>query len=124
MNYIKTIIVAFIIAITGSLALAPAAGALDPLEEQCSDPNSTSTICKNKDENINDVIKTVVNVLLFIVGIISVLMIIIGGIMYATSAGDSGAVGKAKNTIMYAVVGLIVAFVAFAVVNWVSTIFN
>lgn len=81
------------------------------------DPNST--LCANKDENINGLITNVINVLLFVVGIISVVMIIIGGIMYATSAGDAGAVTKAKNTILYAVIGLVVAFLAFAIVNWV-----
>ena len=62
---------------------------------------------------------TVVNVLLFVIGAISVIMLIIGGIRYTTSAGDSGAVTGAKNTIMYAIIGLVVAFLAFAVVNWV-----
>ena len=122
MNYIKTSIIALVIAITGSLALAPAAGAVNPLEEQCK-TNTTSEICKNKDENIGEVIGTIVNVLLFIVGALSVLMIIIGGILYTTSGGDSGAVSKAKNTILYAIVGLVVAFVAFAIVNWVMDIF-
>jgi len=62
---------------------------------------------------------TVVNVLLFVIGAISVIMLIYGGIRYTTSAGDSGAVTSAKNTIMYAIIGLIIAFLAFAVVNWV-----
>lgn len=62
---------------------------------------------------------TIVNVLLFIIGAISVIMLIIGGIRYTISAGDSGNVTAAKNTIMYAIIGLIVAFLAFAIVNWV-----
>lgn len=62
---------------------------------------------------------TIVNVLLFIIGAISVIMLIIGGIRYTLSAGDSGSVTAAKNTIMYAIIGLIVAFLAFAIVNWV-----
>lgn len=62
---------------------------------------------------------TIVNVLLFIIGAISVIMLIVGGIRYTISAGDSNAVTGAKNTILYAIVGLIVAFLAFAVVNWV-----
>lgn len=62
---------------------------------------------------------TVVNVLLFIIGAISVIMLIIGGIRYTLSAGDSGNVTAAKNTILYAIVGLIVAFLAFAIVNFV-----
>lgn len=61
---------------------------------------------------------TVVNILLFIIGAISVVMLIFGGVRYATSAGDSNAVTGAKNTILYAVVGLVIAFLAYAVVNW------
>jgi hypothetical protein len=62
---------------------------------------------------------TVVNVMLFIIGAISVIMLIFGGIRYTTSAGNAAAVTAAKNTIMYAIIGLVVAFLAFAVVNWV-----
>lgn len=62
---------------------------------------------------------TIVNVLLFIIGAISVIMLIIGGIRYTISAGDSGNVTAAKNTILYAIVGLVIAFLAFAIVNYV-----
>jgi len=67
----------------------------------------------------DSIFTTIVNVLLFIIGAISVIMLIIGGIRYTISAGDSGNVTAAKNTIMYALIGLIIAFLAFAVVNWV-----
>lgn len=62
---------------------------------------------------------TVVNILLFIIGAICVIMLIWGGIRYTTSAGNSSNVTAAKNTIMYAIIGLIIAFLAFAIVNWV-----
>ena len=64
-------------------------------------------------------IKKVVNLLLWAIGIISVIMIIIGGIRYATSNGDSNQVTAAKNTIMYAVIGLVIAIFAYAIVNFV-----
>ena len=63
----------------------------------------------------------VVNILLFIIGAICVIMLIWGGIRYTTSAGNSANVTAAKNTIMYAIIGLIIAFLAFAIVNWVLT---
>jgi hypothetical protein len=66
----------------------------------------------------------VVNILLFIIGAISVIMLIIGGIRYTISGGDSSAVTSAKNTILYAIIGLIVAFLAFAIVNWVLGAIN
>ncbi len=65
------------------------------------------------------VFKIITNVLLFIIGAISVIMLIIGGIRYTVSGGDSGAVTSAKNTILYAIVGIVVALLAFAVVNFV-----
>lgn len=61
----------------------------------------------------------IVNVLLFLIGAISVIMLIYGGIRYTTSGGNSANVTAAKNTILYAIIGLIIAFLAFAVVNWV-----
>jgi hypothetical protein len=66
----------------------------------------------------------VVNILLFIIGAISVIMLIIGGIRYTISGGDSGAVTAAKNTILYAIIGLVVAFLAFAIINWVLGAIN
>ncbi len=69
----------------------------------------------------NGVFLTVVNVLLFIIGAISVIMLIYGGIRYTTSGGNANNVTAAKNTIMYAIIGLIVAIFAFAIVNWVVT---
>lgn len=64
---------------------------------------------------------TIVNIMLFIIGAIAVIMIIVGGIRYVVSGGDQNAVTSAKNTIMYAVVGLIIAALAYAVVNFVIT---
>lgn len=73
---------------------------------------------------LGDVIKTVINVLLFIIGALSVIMIIIGGIKYVISNGDSSQITSAKNTIMYAVIGLIIALLAYAIVNFVVTQFT
>lgn len=65
------------------------------------------------------IFRTVTNVLLFLIGAVSVIMLIIGGIRYTISQGDSSAVTSAKNTILYAIVGIIVAVLAFAIVNFV-----
>ena len=69
------------------------------------------------------IFQTITNVLLFVIGAVSVVMLIIGGIRYTISQGDSSAVTSAKNTILYAVVGLVVAILAFAAVNFVITSF-
>lgn len=67
--------------------------------------------------------KTITNVLLFIIGAVSVIMLILGGFRYTISQGDSTAIQNAKNTILYAVIGIVVAILAFAVVNFVITNF-
>lgn len=70
-----------------------------------------------------DIIKKIIDFMLFAIGVVAVIMIIYGAIQYTTSAGDSGKVASAKNTIIYAIVGLIVAILAYAIVNFVvSTI--
>ena len=70
------------------------------------------------------IFRTITNVLLFLIGAISVIMLIVGGIRYVVSGGDSTAVTNAKNTILYAIVGIVVAILAFAVVNFVITSFS
>lgn len=62
---------------------------------------------------------TITNVLLFAVGAISVIMLIIGGIRYVVSGGDSTAVQSAKNTILYAIVGIVICLLAYAAVSFV-----
>lgn len=59
------------------------------------------------------------NTLIFIIGAISVVMLIIGGIRFVVSAGDANGVTAARNTILYAVIGIVVALLAFALVNFV-----
>ena len=63
--------------------------------------------------------RQVTNTILYIVGIIAVIMLIIGGIKYVVSGGDSKKVTDAKNTVLYAIIGLVIAFLAFAIVNFV-----
>lgn len=70
------------------------------------------------------IFQTVTNVLLFIIGAVSVIMLIIGGIRYTISQGDSAAVTSAKNTILYAIIGIVVAILAYAAVNFVITSFQ
>ena len=65
------------------------------------------------------VFKQVTNTILYIVGIIAVIMLIIGGIKYVVSGGDSKKVTDAKNTVLYAIIGLVICFLAFAIVNFV-----
>jgi hypothetical protein len=68
---------------------------------------------------IDGIFNSITNVLLFAVGALSVLMLIVGGIRYVVSGGNQTAVTGAKNTILYAIVGLVVALIAYAVINFV-----
>jgi hypothetical protein len=62
---------------------------------------------------------TISNVMLFLVGAVSVIMVVVGGLRYVISGGNSASVGAAKNTILYAIVGLVIALLAYAIVNFV-----
>ena len=93
----------------------------------CSEENKNSVYCQNKDSGegqVNGIIKTIVEVLLTVVGAISIIMIVIGGILFALSSGDAQKAAKARSTILYAVVGLIVSIFASAIVNFVFDGFN
>ena len=69
----------------------------------------------------NVVIKNVTNIMFFIIGAIAVVMIIYSGIRYTTSAGNPAGVTAAKNSLIYSIVGLVVAILAYAIVNFVVT---
>jgi hypothetical protein len=62
---------------------------------------------------------TIVNIFLFVIGAIAVIMLIYGGIRYTISGGEAKSVTAAKDTILYAVVGIVVAILAYAIVNFV-----
>lgn len=68
---------------------------------------------------ISSIASNVVNVFSIIVGAVSVIMIIYGGFRYVTSGGESGAVGNAKNTLVYAIVGLVIVALAQLIVHYV-----
>ena len=70
----------------------------------------------------DDFITTITNIIsavIGVLGIVAVIVIIIGGINYMTSSGDAGKVKKAKDTILYGVIGLVICVLAFALVNFV-----
>ncbi len=82
------------------------------------DPNKTECDA-SADGTVRKVVKLVINVFSWIVGIISVIMIIIGGLKYITSTGESSNINSAKNTILYAIIGLVVVALAQIIVLFV-----
>lgn len=85
-----------------------------------------SSTCSGNGIDLSVVIKSIVNVLSIVVGIAAVIMIIVGGIKFVTSAGDAQAAASAKNTIIYALVGVVIAVLAqilvYFVLNTVSSL--
>jgi len=69
-------------------------------------------------------LRTIINTFLYLLGAIAVVMLIYGGFKYVTSAGDSSAVSSAKSTILYAVVGIVVALSAYAIADFVVDSFG
>lgn len=67
---------------------------------------------------LNTVITTVINLLSLLVGVTSVIMVIVGGFKYVTSTGDSNSINSAKNTIMYALIGLVIVALAQVIVKF------
>jgi hypothetical protein len=93
-------------------------------------PDNKSAVCQgvaltggdcNSDPNpqLNTVITAVINIFSFVIGVAAVIMIMVGGFKYVTSSGDSNGVNSAKNTILYAIVGLVVVAFAQIIVNFV-----
>lgn len=61
----------------------------------------------------------IINGVIAVLGLICVVVIILGGVQYMTSSGDSGKVKKAKDTILYGIIGLVICVLAFAIVNFI-----
>lgn len=80
---------------------------------------SDGTCVTTGGSDVGGIIKTVVQILSIIVGAVAVIMVIIGGLKYVTSNGDSSSISSAKNTIIYALVGLTIALLAQVLVKFV-----
>lgn len=106
-------LVAGLAAVATGFAFAPAVSADDPrtvlkkVDPELGDPNLMSTA------------KTVMNAAIGLIAMLAVFMIVYGGFQYTASAGDANKITKAKNTILYGVIGLVIAILAFAIVNFV-----
>lgn len=123
MKNLKTYVVALslLFGIGGLFAIPTNVAMADPKSTVCSTLGSGSD-CSSQPSNgisLNGVIGAVINVLSAIVGVTAVIMLIIGGFRYITSNGDSGRISAAKNTIIYAIVGIIVVALAQFIVQFV-----
>lgn len=119
-----------LLAIAGTMTFAPAALAATTTTDQnsanktaiCEGVGLTGGNCNDSSgPSVEGTIKLVVNILSWVVGIIAVIMVIVGGLKYVTSSGDASNVTSAKNTVLYAVVGLVVVALAQVLVRFVLT---
>ena len=118
-RYLTSLLV--VVGITaGFVAFAPGVDALD-IECQSDNAGQCDML---KGGDLKKGIWPIISFVLGILGGIAVIVIIIAGIMYAISSGDSSRITMAKNMIMYAVVGLIVAMLAAVIISFVNGFFK
>ncbi|MGK2896331.1 MAG: hypothetical protein ACSLEY_01910 [Candidatus Saccharimonadales bacterium] len=118
-NVFKTIIPAVLsLAMAVTIVIAPAVSAFDATVQ---DGANAARGTDQTSDLFGDggIFRTITNVLLYVLGAISVIMIIIGGLRYVISGGNSANVTAAKNTILYAIVGIIIALLSYAIINFV-----
>lgn len=96
----------------------------DLFDESCKGSGG-SVLCRptNSLFGPNSFFTSIVNAFIYVIGAVAVLMIVIGGFRYVVSGGDQGSITSAKNTILYAVIGLVVAILAYTIVNFVVSSF-
>lgn len=101
---------------------APAAALFESAKrDACSGTqlNDATAECPDTGGQVNGLLRTAINIFSVVIGFIAVIMIIISGLRYVTSAGDSNAVNGAKNTLLYAVIGLIIVVLSQVIVRFV-----
>lgn len=115
---LKELLIGLTLATGFTLAAVPAASAID-LFGDCSGNSGTKVCNAGGKDSAKDIIANIIGAILWIVGALAVLMIIISGLKYVTSNGDSNKIQSAKNTLLYSIVGLVVAIFGQAIVFFV-----
>ena len=116
--------IGFTIAFVGLLGVSSLAAAsllTSDASAQVTSGINAATTGEMRGKSVDNTVGSIVNVLLWVVGILSVTMIVWSGFKYITSAGDTSKLASAKSTLIYAVVGLIIAILAYAIVTFVRT---
>ena len=116
----KMIEKAKVFAMAGILAIAGAVAVM-PEKVSAYDLSGGATAAKTDDmtDSLPTTVSNIISVVLYAIGIVAVVMMILGGFQYITSSGDAAKVTKAKNTILYGIVGLVIAILAYAIVQFV-----
>ena len=128
MNILKKIIISMVslVAVAAVLPATPAVALFEGAKGQATcganlQDGSTSgcTDTTDSENKVSSTLGTVIGILSLIVGVVSVIMLVIGGMRFVTSNGDGSSTAAARNTIIYAVVGIIIAALAQFIVKFV-----
>lgn len=120
MQKLKILAAGILITLGVTTALAGPVGAVQVFDA-CDGPNANTKVCAaTGTASAQTIAQRILSLLFWIIGIASVIVIVIGGMKYVASNGDSNRIQSAKNTIMYAVIGLVVAIMGQAIVLFVA----
>lgn len=108
------------IAVAATASTVPAAA----LDVKCESSNAGQCNLVKSKGSLETSVWNIMQTVFAILGGIAVIMVVVGAFMYVTSAGDSGKVKNAKNTILYSVVGLVIAIFAAAIVSFITGYFT
>lgn len=119
-KYLKIIAIAvFSILGTATIISSPTLAAdADVCSTNVPDSVKEAAGCNSNTDSLQSVITNILSAIIGVAGLVSVAYIIVGGIQYMTSSGDSSKTEKAKKTILYALIGLVVCALSFAIVNF------
>ncbi|HSX30402.1 MAG TPA: hypothetical protein VLE99_00590 [Candidatus Saccharimonadales bacterium] len=120
MRHIRRLFAAALLVFSLGLGLAPALPVYaDASTTAACDAISNNNGCTSTGPSIDHIIKVVINIFSFVIGIIAIIMIMTSGFRYVTAGGDSNKLGAAKSTLIYAIVGLVIAGFAQIIVQFV-----
>ena len=120
MASMQTAVMAFGLVAVSAPAYAADECAANSLSLSCGVQSAAPKDTQNKTLfGTGGIFQTIASILIFIVGAVAVIMLIVGGLRYVLSAGDSKNVTAAKDTILYAIIGIVVALLSFALVQFV-----
>ncbi|HSW99361.1 MAG TPA: pilin [Candidatus Saccharimonadales bacterium] len=115
--------IASVLTLAFSIAFPPMlqhAAAQTPADEVCAGIATASGAgCNGSDTSLNNVVANGINILSVVIGIAAVIMIMVAGFKMITAQGDSGSISSAKNTLMYAIIGLVIVALAQGIVHFV-----
>lgn len=127
MKYLKLIIAPlFVVLLLGTVSLTlnsnPAEAFID--DGACGKVGGGDVCAKKNNADIQPLVKGIVDILLYVAGAISIIFMLVGAAKFITSAGDPQKAASGRNTLLYAVIGLLVSIFAFAIVQFAANAFK